>query len=67
MDRIKRFQRTLIITLTGLNTFVYCVSSDFPWKKTLLFTFISFIIAGISVLAFVQSKRVLKQSKTNPK
>lgn len=65
MDRIKIFQRTLIITLTGLNTFVYCVSADFPWKKTLLYTFISLVIAGLSVLTFVQSKRALKRNKTS--
>jgi uncharacterized membrane protein YccC len=67
MDRIKRFQRTLIITLTGLNTFVYCVSVDLSWKKNFLFTTISLLIAGISVLAFVQSKRALKRKKTSLK
>jgi uncharacterized membrane protein YccC len=67
MDRIKRFQRTLIITLTGLNTFVYCVSVDLSWKKNFLFTTISLLIAGLSVLAFVQSKRALKRKKTSLK
>jgi hypothetical protein len=67
MDRIKRFQRTLIISLTGLNTFVYCVSVDLSWKKTLLFTTLSLVIAGLSVIAFVQSKRALKRKKTSLK
>jgi hypothetical protein len=67
MDRIKRFQRTLIISLTGLNTFVYCVSVDLSWKKIFLFTSISLVIAGLSVIAFVQSKRALKRKKTTLK
>jgi hypothetical protein len=67
MDRIKRFQRTLIISLTGLNTFVYCVSVDLSWKKTFLFTTLSLVIAGLSVIAFVQSKRAIKRKKTSLK
>lgn len=45
MDRIRRFQRFMILTLTALNTLVYCVSQKVSAQNTLLILLISLTIA----------------------
>ncbi len=59
MDRIRRFQRTMLLSLTALNTLVYCVSMDFSLSKTVVICLltISMVATGIlSVMAYSKLK-----------
>jgi hypothetical protein len=50
MDRIRRFQRTLITSLVGINTFVFSVSNDLGVGASFVYTGVA--ILGTIVLIF---------------
>ncbi|HLP56696.1 MAG TPA: hypothetical protein VK151_16785 [Fluviicola sp.] len=50
MDRIRRFQRTLITSLVGINTFVFSFSSDLGIGAAFLYT--GAAMAGTLILIF---------------
>lgn len=50
MDRIRRFQRTLMTSLVGINTFVFSFSNDLGIGVSFLYTGIA--ILGTLVLIF---------------
>lgn len=50
MDRIRRFQRTMILALTALNSLVYCVSMDFSLSRTLLISGSATSLAALCIL-----------------
>ncbi|AEA42899.1 hypothetical protein [Fluviicola taffensis] len=50
MIRLKRFQRTLIIALSALNSLVYCISKSFSIEETVLITF--FLTGGVALFVF---------------
>ena len=67
MDRIRRFQRTMIISLTALNSFVYGISMDFSMMKTFGFTIITTSIAAAAILIVIQFKKAKLKRKPIPK
>lgn len=64
MERIRRFQRSLIISLTGINTFVYSISMELAWNKIILFTLSAMLAALFLVALIIQSKQYLKKRKS---
>lgn len=60
MDRIRRFQRTLILVLTALNTFVYEVSTEHTMNETVIMTLTTTALAGsiIVLYAFYQRNKI---------
>lgn len=57
MDRIRRFQRTMILSLTALNSFVYGVSMDFSLTEIFGLTIITTAIAASAILCVAQFKK----------
>jgi len=50
MDRIRRFQRIMILALTALNSLVYCVSMDFSLSRSLLICGSAISITALGIL-----------------
>jgi hypothetical protein len=65
MDRIRRFQRTLITSLVGINTFVFSFSNDVGLGAAFLFT--AGAILGTLVLIFTYVLLRGKAKRTSEK
>lgn len=66
MDRIRRFQRFMILTLTALNSLVYCISQKVSPQNTLLILLFSLALAFtcIKIVEFYLKRRK-KQAHAN--
>ncbi|MES2556201.1 MAG: hypothetical protein V4604_08630 [Bacteroidota bacterium] len=61
MDRIRRFQRTLITSLVGINTFVFSFSNDFGLGAAFLFTGGAILGTLVIIFAYVLVRRKAKR------
>jgi hypothetical protein len=60
MDKIKWFQRIMIILLVSVNVLFYCIKKDISGSQTLIYTVTSMVISSCSILIYTQSrKRIL--------
>jgi len=57
MDRIRRFQRSLITVLVGINSFVFSISSDIGVAKSFLFAFSAMLIALLFIMSYIILKK----------
>jgi len=57
MGRIRRFQRTLLTGLTGINSLVFCISSDFGPGRSILYTGLSMLVVLSFIMAYSAFKR----------
>ncbi|ASS50013.1 MAG: hypothetical protein A3D31_10590 [Candidatus Fluviicola riflensis] len=61
MDRIRRFQRTLITSLVGINTFVFSFSNDFGIAAAILFTGAAILGTLVIIFAYILVRRKAKR------
>lgn len=57
MERIRRFQRTLITGLTGINSFVFCLSSDVGAGRSLVYSFGSMLIMLTLIMGYIMIRK----------
>lgn len=57
MDRIRRFQRSLITSLVGINTFVFSFSNDLGVATSAAYTFVAMIATLLLILAYIGVKK----------
>jgi hypothetical protein len=67
MIRLKRFQRTLIITLSALNSLVYCSSKTYSIQETLLTTVLLTGCISLFVFTIVYFQNASTRKKTRLK
>lgn len=57
MDRIRRFQRSLITILAGINSFVFSVSNDFGVGLSLFYAAAAMLATLTVILAYILIKK----------
>jgi hypothetical protein len=61
MDRIRRFQRTLITSLVGINTFVFSFSNDMGIGMAFLVTGLAILGTLVIIFTYVLLRRKTKR------
>jgi hypothetical protein len=60
MDKIKWFQRIMIVLLVSINVLFYCIKKDTTGSQTIIYTLTAMLISSCSILIYTQSrKRIL--------
>jgi len=60
MDRIRRFQRTMLTGLTGINSFVFCLSSDIGTGRSFVYALLSMMIVLILIMGYILIRKNLR-------
>lgn len=67
MDRIRRFQRSLITILVGINTFVFCFSNDQGITKSLAYSLSAMLSALLMILIYIAVKKRFETRRVSGK
>lgn len=68
MDKIKWFQRVMIVLLVSINVLFYCIKKDISGSQTILSTLTSMVISSGCILIYTQSrKRILAKISISKK
>lgn len=67
MDRIRRFQRSLITILVGINTFVFCFSNDLSITKSLAYALSGMLSALLMILIYIAFKKRFEAKRVSGK
>lgn len=57
MDRIRRFQRSLITILVGINSFVFCFSNELGVAQSLVYSVSAMLCTLLIIVTFIVLKK----------
>jgi hypothetical protein len=66
MDRIRRFQRSLITILVGINSFVFCFSSELGVAQSVVYSVSAMLCTLLIIVSFTLIKKRFSARRFRP-